>query len=561
VKVWDAVTGQALYTLKGHTGVVCGVAFSPDGTRLVSASADSTIKVWDDSCGRECFDFPEHSGEVRSVAFSPDGTRLAAGGRRDNAEKGILGDVRVWDAMSGQLLLTLNDSAGGVNSVVFSPDGKLLASASGGPDGAKPGVITIWNAASGQELRTLAGHQCWATAVAFSPDGKWLASAGGRPWDDHQRPLPGEVRLWDAASGQELRDLKGHGARVNSVAFSPDGRLLASSSDDRTVKVWDLAGGQVWRNLEGHTDWVTAVAFSPDGKLLASAGEDRTIQVWDLDSGMVRHHLKGHARAVHSVAFSPDGKRLASGSSDETVKVWDARSGQELRTLKSPRSFNLSVAFSPDGWRLASTAGYGVRVWDARPLTPDARTEREAFGLVEFLFAQPLLETEVLARIDGNQMISEPVRHKALALAANYSASPQRLENACWAGVRLPGRPPEMYRQILQAAEVFRRQKPDCDPFLNTLGIAQYRAGNYSEALTTLQQADKIYRNLNLFQDPHPAALAFLAMTCHELGQHKQAQTFLEQLRKIMKTSAWANNTEAAAFQREAEELLRAARP
>jgi WD40 repeat protein len=202
---------------------------------------------------------------------------------------------------------------------------------------------------------TLRGHTQAVWAVAFSPDGKRLASAS---WDG--------VKLWDAATGQSIRTLKGDSGPVNGVNFSPDGRRVASAGRDWMVRVWDAATGKEILTLAGHTAWVNNVAFSPDGARIASASRDGTLKLWDATTGKEIRTLKGHTDPVNGVGFSPDGHRLASASADGTVKVWDPVTGELIRTLSGHTSSVDSVAFSPDGQRLAS-AGFDrtVNVWDA----------------------------------------------------------------------------------------------------------------------------------------------------------------------------------------------------
>ena len=203
---------------------------------------------------------------------------------------------------------------------------------------------------------TLEGHSNIVKSVCWSPDGKYLASGS----EDYT------VKIWDAKSGECIQTLEGHSDYVCSVCWSPDGKYLASGSRDKTIKIWDAKSGKELKTLEGHSELVYSVCWSPDGNYLASGSNDYTLKIWDAKSGEYIRILEGHSENVWSVSWSPDGKYLASGSLDKTVKIWDANSGKELKTLEEHSSDVTSVCWSPDGKYLASNSGFdAIIIWDA----------------------------------------------------------------------------------------------------------------------------------------------------------------------------------------------------
>ncbi len=299
---FDPSTVKPLRTLEGHTDRVEGVAFSPDGRRIISGGGGhkeyGEIKVWDTATGEKILTIKEHTSPVRSVAFSPDGRRIVSGGE--------YGTVKVWNVATSEATLTFKGHMGAVFSLAFSPNGRQIAS------GSWDRTAKVWDAATGKEILTFNGHTGPVCSVVFSPDGSRIVSGS----------YDGTAKVWDAATGKEILTLKGHTNRVLSVRFSLDGRWIVSGSQDKTVKVWEAATGEEIRTLKGHADSVNSVAFSPDGKWIVSGSQDKTVRLWDAEIGKETLTLKGHTHDVNSVAFSPDGRQIVSGSADITIKLW-----------------------------------------------------------------------------------------------------------------------------------------------------------------------------------------------------------------------------------------------
>ena len=302
------------HTLQGHSGWVTGLAFTPDGRRLVSGSWDQTVKMWDVTTGLPAGMVSNNIHYVQALASSRDGRWIAAENSADS--------VTIWDTATGQPVHTLPTDrkvrgAGNnwVYSIAFSPDGRLLAS------GLDDKTIRIWDVKSGEPLHDFTANKRSVIYVAFSPDGRWLATGGNDK----------TILVWDVESGKLVRKLTGHKKTIYAVAFSPTGQWLASASGDKTVKIWDLDTEQEVHTLTGHDGLVTTLAFSPDGRWLASGSWDRTIKIWDVESGRELETLASHSRSIYSIAFGPGGNWLASGSEDGSINLWRGKSANSSR--------------------------------------------------------------------------------------------------------------------------------------------------------------------------------------------------------------------------------------
>ncbi|KAH6886722.1 WD40-repeat-containing domain protein [Coprinopsis sp. MPI-PUGE-AT-0042] len=394
VRIWDAESGDEVGdALRWHSRAVSAVAFSPKGDVLASASHDGTIHFCAVSRIQNGPTLAiRHEAPVTSIAFSSDGARIASRGS-DRL-------VRVWDAGTGQLLNgPLDGHTNSINCVAFSSDGTTLASAS------EDETIQLWDLIGNQPLgEALVGHTDSVTSIAFSPDGRRILSGA------HD----GILLLWDVHIHSILCQFTGHRNGVTSVAFAPNGERVLSGSSDDTFAVWDAevaqgptdASSKFFEltpvlDIPAHQDNVKSVSFSPDGKYLASGSDDETLRVWDAHTGLPlpigfhRDDLSSHhwhrfplpptqRQGVEVVAYSPDGALIASGGgyTDEVICIWDSKTGKlHIPLLKGHKGGITSLVWFPDGVHLASSSyDDTIRIWNAAtgkvvagPYTPHER--------------------------------------------------------------------------------------------------------------------------------------------------------------------------------------------
>jgi WD40 repeat protein len=403
VRLWDPDTGQLVETLDGHEGDVNALAYAPDGCQLASAGRDGTVRLWNLATGETIATLEGHTTSVNAVAFSPDGEQLAGAARN--------GVVRLWEPLSGKPIAVLEDHVGEVWSVAFSPDGRQLASAGRDStvrlwDVRRHG--SLWNHVRGRLIAVLEAHRGAALGVAFSPDGRYLASAG----------RDGTVRLWDPASGRRVAALEGNKGWVWTVAFSPQDGQLASGGLDGRVLLWDRADRPPSALDDDHAGGVLAVACSRDGNQLASAGRDGTVRLWNPANGRLMATLEGHTGEVWGVALSPDGHQMASAGDDGTVRLWDTATARPISEGSTSRAS--AVAYSPAGSHLATAGDDGtVRLWDPANLRTTA-TLRGHAGWVNAVAFAPHGRLLASAGDDGTVRLWDPVSGRPTAILESH---------------------------------------------------------------------------------------------------------------------------------------------
>ena len=339
---------HATRLLKHDRWPVEAIAWSPDGRHLASMGS-RTIQLWEAGRGACLRNLAPAAGRLNTMAWSPDGRLLAADVEVISSTHGVANRIWIWDTDGGRCLQILSDVVQ-PRTMRWLGDGQQLAYGSV----SRSNTIQVWSATANGCTPILTGHPWQDTHLAWSLDGRHLASAA----------RDGTIALWDLASGARTHTLPGQAKPICALAWSADGRQLASATADQTIRLWDPRTGACSHTLQGHGERVTDLAWTPDGRTLATASTDQTIRLWDGASGECRLILAGHQHSVHGIAFSPDGRCLASASADGTIRLWDAGKGLCTHRLTRQSQALASIAWSPDGRTLATIDGAPwIQLW------------------------------------------------------------------------------------------------------------------------------------------------------------------------------------------------------
>lgn len=398
IRIWEVFSGRMIRELKGHTEPISSVSVSPDCKYILSAagffkSKDHSMRVWSFSSGELINIIDNHGWSVYYATFSPKGNQILS-----SSEDRTVG---IWEGLRPLYPHALQAHTWPVKMAVFSPNSNLIVSAAADDN------IIIWNAITYEILHILTDHVGVVNSVSFSTNGLYIVSAS----DDKT------LRIWSAQTGDLLQTLQGHTDKVKFAVFSPEGRYIVSVAADKTIRIWDITTGLSIKTLTGHSETVNSICFSSDGKTFVTASDDGSIRVWDFISTRfdsidifkqkpqktlsypdhtrnieangnrisiystgyehLFYDFEAHSEPIRSISLSSDIKRIVSSSTDFTIKIWNAYDTKLLQSITIPVKKVINAVFSPDGRRIF------VTVEDSQILIIDITTSRIIYSLHE----------------------------------------------------------------------------------------------------------------------------------------------------------------------------------
>lgn len=345
-RLWDANTGKPLAEAMTHKGKIASAQFSPDGLKVVTASWDKSARLWDAKTGKPFGKPILHQDIVYSAQFSPDGTRiLTASGN----------NAHLWDVNTNKLINDPILHQGIVYSAQFSPDGTRVVTAS------NDNTARIWDAHTGKPISVPMLHQGPVYSAVFSADGRRIVTAAKDK----------TAKVWDAITATPLGEAMHHEDDVYSARFSPDGTEVVTASKDNSARLWDTKSGKPLGEALWHDDAVIFAKFSPNGKQIVTASWDKSVRLWDAKFGKSVSEVLIHEDTVNSAKFSPDGTKVVTASKDNTARLWDANTSKLLGEAMKHRGEVYSAEFSPDGNRVVTASkDNSTRLWDPNTGAP-----------------------------------------------------------------------------------------------------------------------------------------------------------------------------------------------
>jgi WD40 repeat protein len=565
VRIWDLPTGYDLHDFSGHNGMTVSVAFSPDGTRLATGGVDGTVKIWDATFREEFRRYIEANALSYGSSYGPDGELLALGH--------VGGIVKIWNALTGKLIFSSPKQALPITTVAADRGGRWLAWISNGP------ALQAWDRAAEKIAWSASIEQGPVTGLAYNADGSRLAWGGA----------DGIVHVLEADTGQHVASLGNTGSAITGVAFHPRQNLLATIDRIGTFRIWDTPAqkkiaefGGISRHppsggthdeatVDSPSPRVSRLAYSPDGRRLASATRMRPPEIWDVSTGKLALILDRAVDGAEWAAFSDDGQQFIAGLGSQ-MRIWS--------TTEQPRSERIRAAAERAlAWhKREAIAARNERNWLRREFhtqyiiaaEPNVPSYRENYAsTLAYLgkWDQAIAENNQAIQL-GSRSINGWYNQVCLALHAEdqigyqraCSGAHEKIELAdnpdvanflAWVGVIGPAGGGNPLRYV-ELAEQAVEKKPNSYAYLNTLGAALYRAGRYEDAISQLQRAIQVHeQKLGMAVD-----WAFLAMSYARLGDMENARLWLQRALDAPEMPEWWEAIEVKSLQREASELV-----